>query len=161
GIFDGSTTLVVGISGSGKTVLSVQLLLQGAVEQGMRGLFVSLDEHPAQVLRNAATLGLNLQSQVDAGAITLFFESPQELNVDIHYHRIIRAIEEKKIQRLVIDGMTAYSTAIKDQQLYRDFFHALIGYSKHHLITTFFNYENPELFGLTHFMPDFAVSSIA
>ncbi len=161
GIFDGSTTLLVGISGAGKTILSVQLLLEGVVKQGMRGLMVSLDEHPAQVSRNAATLGLDLQAQVDAGMITVYFESPQELNLDAHFHKIVRTIEENKIQRLVIDGMTSYSTAIKDQQLYRDFFHGLIGYTKHHLITSFFNYENPELFGLTHFMPEFAVSSIA
>src|ERR1700675_29669 len=57
GIFDGSTTMVVGISGAGKTVLGVQLLLEGALKQGKRGLLVSLDEHPAQILRNAATLG--------------------------------------------------------------------------------------------------------
>ena len=67
GIYDGSTTMVVGISGAGKTVLGVQLLLEGAVKQGKRGLLVSLDEHPAQILRNAATLGMNLKEQIDSG----------------------------------------------------------------------------------------------
>src|ERR1700676_3132122 len=69
GIFDGSTTMVVGISGAGKTVLGVQTLLEGELKQGKRGLQVSLDEHPAQILRNAETLGLNLKEQVDAGMI--------------------------------------------------------------------------------------------
>src|ERR1700682_522468 len=55
GIYDGSTTMVVGISGAGKTVLGVQLLLEGALKQGKRGMLVSLDEHPAQIVRNAAT----------------------------------------------------------------------------------------------------------
>ena len=160
GIFDGSVTLVVGISGVGKTVLSVQVLLEGAKKEQKRGLLDSLDEHPAQIMRNAATLGLDLQAQVDAGMIAVFFESPQELNLDAHFHYIVRTIEENKIERLIIDGMTSYSTAVKDQELYRDFLHALIAYCKHHLITTFLNYENPELFGLTHFMPEFAVSSI-
>ena len=160
GIFDGSITLVVGISGAGKTVLGVQLLLEGAVKQNKRGLLVSLDEHPAQVLRNAETLDLNLQEQVDRGTVTVLFQSPQELDLDVHFHDIVRTIEENKIERLLIDGMTSYSTALKDQQLYRDFFHALIGFAKHRLISVFLNYENPELFGLTHFMPEFAVSSI-
>jgi circadian clock protein KaiC len=62
GIFDGSTTMVVGISGAGKTVLGVQLLLEGAEKQGKRGLLVSLDEHPAQIVRNAETLGLDLRA---------------------------------------------------------------------------------------------------
>src|SRR5262249_39273426 len=49
GVFDGSVTMVVGISGSGKTVLGTQLLLEGA-KKGKRGLMVSLDEHPEQVM---------------------------------------------------------------------------------------------------------------
>ena len=160
GLFDGSTTMVIGISGAGKTVLGTQLLLEGAVKQGRRGLLISLDEHPAQIVRNAETLGLKLQEQIDAGMIHLLFESPQELEIDAHYDRIVRTIEEHDIQRLVIDGVSSYSTALDGQRAYRDFFHAIVAFSKFRLMTTFFNYENPELFGLSSYMPDFPVSSI-
>lgn len=160
GIFDGSTSMVVGISGVGKTVLGTQILLEGAVKQGKRGLLVTLDEHPAQIVRNAETLGLDLQAQIDSGTITILFESPQELDIDAHFAKIVRTIEQQDIQRMVIDGMTSYSTALQDQRVYRDFFHALVAYSKHHLMTSFFNYENPEFLGISSFMPDFPVSSI-
>jgi circadian clock protein KaiC len=161
GLFDGSTTLVAGISGAGKTVLGVQLLLEGARTQGKRGLLVSLDEHPAQILRNAETLGLDLKEQLDAGTIQVFYDSPQELEVDAHFDRIVRTIEEHQIERLLIDGMSSYGTALgDDRELFRDFFHALVAYAKQNLITTFFNHENPELFGMTEFIPDFAVSSV-
>ena len=50
-------------------------------------MLVSLDEHPAQILRNAATLGLDLQEQVDSGDIHILFESPQELEIDVHFAR--------------------------------------------------------------------------
>jgi circadian clock protein KaiC len=160
GIFDGSTTMVVGLSGVGKTVLGTQILREGALRQNKRGLLISLDEHPAQIVRNAATLGLDLQAQMDDGTIHVLFDSPQELNIDAHFAKIVGTIEKYDIQRLVIDGMTSYSTALADQSVYRDFFHALVAYSKHRLMTTFFNYENPEFLGLSSFMPDFPVSSI-
>jgi circadian clock protein KaiC len=88
------------------------------------------------------------------------FESPQELDVDAHYARITKLIEEHDIQRMVIDGMTSYSTAIGDVGVYRDFFHAIVAYSKLRLMTTIFNYENPEFLGISSYMPDFPVNSI-
>ena len=160
GVFDGSTTMVIGVSGVGKTVLGTQILREGSLRQKTKGLLISLDEHPAQIVRNAETIGLNLQEQIDDGTITIMFESPQELDIDSHYARIIQLIEEHDVQRLVIDGMTSYSTAIGEVSVYRDFFHALVAYSKHRLLTTFFNYENPEFLGISSYMPDFPVSSI-
>jgi circadian clock protein KaiC len=160
GIFDGSTTMVVGISGVGKTVLGTQILREGALKQKTRGLLISLDEHPAQIIRNAQTLGLNLEEQVADGTIQILFESPQELDVDAHYARIINLIEEHDIKRMVIDGMTSYSTAIGEIAVYRDFVHAIVAYSKQRLMTSFFNYENPEFLGVSSYMPDFPLSSI-
>ena len=160
GLYDGSTTMVVGISGAGKTVLGTQLLREGAIKEGKRGLLISLDEHPAQIVRNSNTIGLDLQSHVESGLIHILYESPQELEIDAHFARIVRTIEEHDIQRLVVDGVSSYSTALKDQRAYRDFFHALVAFTKFRLMTTFFNYENPELFGISSYMPDFPVSSI-
>ena len=160
GIFDGSTTLVLGVSGVGKTVLGTHLLREGIVKQNTRGLLISLDEHPAQIVRNAATLGLDLQELIDAGTLHIMFENPQELNLDRHFSIITRTVEKHDIQRMVIDGLTSYSTAIDDQTAYRDFFHALVSFGKGRLMTTFLNYENPEFLGLSTFMPDFPVSSI-
>ena len=160
GLFDGSTTMVVGISGAGKTVLGTQLLREGVTREDKRGLLISLDEHPAQIIRNAATIGINLQEHIDSGMLHIFYESPQELEIDSHFARIVNTIEENDIQRLVIDGVTSYSTALDDQRAYRDFFHALVAYSKSRLMTTFINYENPELFRISSYMPEFPVSSI-
>jgi len=160
GVFEGSTTIVVGPSGVGKTILGVQILREVVVKQKMRGLLISLDEHPAQIARNAATLGLDLQSQIDSGDIRVLFQSPQELVIDAHFAKIVRTIEEYDIKRMVIDGMTSYSTALGDQSVYRDFFHALVAYSKNRLMTTDFNYENPEFLGISTYMPEYPVTSI-
>ena len=159
GVFDGSVTMVVGISGVGKTVLGTQLLLEGVANHN-RGLMVSLDEHPEQVMRNAATLGLNLRQHLDSGAIQFFYDCPRELELDVHYAHIIQTIEAHHIERLIVDGMSSYMGALQDEQQYREFVHALISYSKEHLMTTFLSYENPELFGVNQYMPEFPVSSL-
>jgi circadian clock protein KaiC len=160
GVFDGSTTMVIGVSGVGKTVLSTQMLREGSLRQKTRGLLISLDEHPAQIIRNAQTLGLNLEEQVADGTIKIMFESPQELDIDSHFARIVDLVEKNDIQRMVIDGMSSYSTAASQLGVYRDFFHAIVAYSKQRLMTTFFNYENPEFLGISSYMPDFPLSSI-
>jgi circadian clock protein KaiC len=159
GVLDGSVTMVVGVSGSGKTVLGTQLLLEGA-KNNKPGLMVSLDEHPEQVMRNVATLGLDLRQHLESGVIQFFYDCPREIELDVHFARISRIIEEHQIERLIIDGMTSYTTALGDEQLYRSFIHALVSFSKQRLMTTFLSYENPELFGVNNFMPDFPVSSI-
>jgi circadian clock protein KaiC len=159
GVFDGSVTMTVGVSGVGKTVLGTQLLLEGANNQ-KRGLMVSLDEHPEQVMRNAETLGLNLREHLESGMIQFFYDCPRELELDVHFARITRIIEAHNIERLIVDGVTSYQAALEDEQLYREFFHALVSYSKQRLMTTFLAYENPELFGVNQFMPEFPVSSV-
>jgi circadian clock protein KaiC len=159
GVLDGSVTMVVGVSGSGKTVLGTQLLLEGA-KNNKPGLMVSLDEHPEQVIRDAEALGLRLREHLDSGIIQFFYDCPRELELDVHFARITRSIEKHHIQRLIIDGMSSYTAALGDEQLYRSFLHALVSYSKQRLMTTFLSYENPELFGVTQVMPDFPVSSI-
>jgi hypothetical protein len=60
----------------------------------------------------------------------------------------------------VIDGVTSYSTALADMVLYRDFFHAIVGFTKSRLMSTFFNHENSEFLGLSSYMPKFPVNSI-
>src|ERR1700733_14159138 len=128
GVYDGSTTMVLGLSGVGKTVLGTQILREAVLKQGKRGLLISLDEHPAQIIRNAESLGLNLGKQVEDGSIHVLFESPQELNIDAHFAQIVKLVEERDIQRVVIDGLTSYSSALEDPGRYRDFFHAMVAF---------------------------------
>src|SRR5207249_6033411 len=78
GYFVGSTTLVVGISGVGKSVMSRHYTAEGG-GLGERGLMLTLDDPPAQVLRNAASIGIDFQAAIDRGAVQLYYDPPQEM----------------------------------------------------------------------------------
>ena len=95
GVFDGSTTMVIGVSGVGKTgAQHADAARRSRCGKKNQGFDDFLDEHPAQIIRNAQTLGLDLQEQIDDGTIKIMFESPQELDIDAHYARIVGLVEE-------------------------------------------------------------------
>jgi circadian clock protein KaiC len=159
GVFDGSVTLVVGVSGTGKTVLGTQFLVEGA-RTGKPGLLVSLDEHPAQIMRNAGSLELDLERHVDAGTIHVSYDSPQELELDVHYDRITRLIDEHGIKRVLVDSLAAYVMDEGHMREFRDFIYALNTFFKDRLVTAFMNYESPELLGVSQMSETLKASPI-
>ena len=155
-----SATLVVGVSGVGKTIMALQYLRDG-VQRGERGLIISLDEPPAQMIRNAAKIGFDLRAAVDGDLVRLWFEPPQEIEIDRHFSRIEEAIATFKPHRAVIDSLSTYESNIGSvARDYRDFFHAVVVLMKEHQVTTIYNHENPEVLGISSMMGDTKSSSL-
>jgi len=146
GLYKGSVTLVSGISGTGKTVLSVQFLTN-AIRNGHKALLVSLDEHPRQLIRNARSLGFDLQAMIDAGQLFIHYESPLELELDVHFDRIVKLVEREQIDCVAFDSIAVYEMTSRTEVA--DYLYALASYFKNRLATTLFNYESPELLGVS------------
>jgi circadian clock protein KaiC len=146
GIYKGSVTLVSGISGTGKTVFSVQFLTD-AIKNGHKALLVSLDEHPRQLIRNAKSLGFDLQGLIDQGKLFIHYESPLELELDVHFDRIVRLVEQENIDCIALDSVAVYEMTSADEVA--DYLYALASFFKNRLATTLFNYESPELLGVS------------
>jgi circadian clock protein KaiC len=160
GYFVASTTLVVGISGAGKSVMALQYIAEGA-RRGERSLMITLDEPPAQVLRNAQSIGIDLQSAIDKGLVHLWYEPPQEFEIDRHFAQIEAIVEHFKPQRAVIDSLSTYGSSLgATERSFRDFFHAIVALMKEHQITAVYNHENPEMLGMSSMMGEFKVSSL-
>lgn len=160
GYFLGSTTVVAGISGVGKSVMGLQYVAEG-VRRGERSLFLSLDEQVPQVLRNAVGIGIDLQPALDRGMVRLYYDPPQEIEVDYHFSNIEKIVEEFKPKRVVIDSLSTYGTALGPKgRLFRDFFHALVALMKEHQIAAIYNHENPEMLGMASMMGEFGMSSL-
>jgi circadian clock protein KaiC len=160
GYFLGSTTVVAGMSGVGKSVMALHYIAEGA-RRGERSLMLSLDEQVPQLLRNAASIGIDLQPAIDSGLVRLYYDAPQEIEVDHHFHKIERIVEEFKPKRVVIDSLSTYGSSLGTQgRVFRDFFHALVALMKEHQIAAVYNHENPEMLGMSSMMGDLAMSSL-
>ena len=160
GYFLGSTTVVAGISGVGKSVMGLHFVAEGA-RRGERSLILSLDEQVPQLLRNAATIGMDLQAGIESGVLRLYYDPPQEIEVDYHFHKIEKIVQEFKPKRVVIDSLSTYGSTMGTQgRVFRDFFHALVALMKEHQIAAVYNHENPEMLGMSSMMGDFHMSSL-
>lgn len=160
GYFVGSTTVVAGISGVGKSVMGLQYIAEGA-RRGERSLMLSLDEQVEQIIRNAASIGINLRSEMDRGLVRIEYEPPQEIEVDVHFHHIEQLVQEFKPTRVVIDSLSTYGSSLgTGGRVFRDFFHALVALMKEYQIAAIYNHENPEMLGMASMMGHFAMSSL-
>ncbi|MFN2572374.1 MAG: ATPase domain-containing protein [Gemmatimonadales bacterium] len=160
GYLVGSTTVVAGISGVGKSVMGLQFMAEGA-RLGQRSLMLSLDEQVPQILRNAASIGLDLQPDIDRGLLRLHYDPPQEIEVDHHFHHIELIVQEFRPTRVLFDSISTYGSSIgTDGRVFRDFFHALVALMKEYQTATVYNHENPEMLGMSSMMGDFALSSL-
>ena len=52
-----------------------------------------------QLLRNAAAVGLDLQPAIDRGVVRLYYDPPQEIEVDRHFHKIEAIVEDLDVKR--------------------------------------------------------------
>ena len=160
GYFLGSTTVVAGISGVGKSVMGLQFIAEGA-RRGERSLMLTLDEQVPQVLRNANTIGIDLQPFIDQGLVQLYYDAPQEIEVDEHFHKIETIVGEFRPKRVLFDSISTYGTSLgSGGRSFRDFFHALVALMKEHQTATVYNHENPDMLGMSSMMGDFHMSSL-
>jgi circadian clock protein KaiC len=111
----GRTTLVSGTSGTGKTLVAVQFLYNGITYFDEPGIFVTFEESPADIIKNAQSFGWDLQKLVDEGKLFILDASPdpegQEVigNFDLSalIERIQYAIRKYRAKRVSIDSVTA------------------------------------------------------
>lgn len=93
GVFQGSTVLVSGGAGTGKTSIAASLA-DAACARGQRALFVSYEESPAQLLRNMRSIGLDLARWVDAGLLRLWAVRPTAYGLEEHLVALHRLLDE-------------------------------------------------------------------
>ena len=103
GFWTGSTTIVQGTTGSGKTTLALQFVLAG-LARGEPGLYVNFQENPTQLARTIASLGWSLED-AKAKGLQLLYASPVELQIDTILVDLFRIVRSRGVKRIAIDAL--------------------------------------------------------
>lgn len=129
GVFGSSATLIGGATGTGKSLIALSFLVEGA-RRGEPGLLVSFEESPNQIIRNAAAFGWDLADLVARRLLEIFHVAPSELNIDQHVFDIKVRAEQLGVRRLVIDSITAFEVAVPNLAKYQSHLWAITDYCK-------------------------------
>ena len=116
GMFRGSTLMVSGAAGTGKTSVGASVV-GSACARGERALMVLLEESPDQVVRNMRSLGLDLRPWVEAGLLRIWAARPSAFGLETHLAILAGLIEEEKPSVAVLDGITSLSNGILTTEL--------------------------------------------
>lgn len=140
GLWKGSSTLLAGSTGAGKTTLSLQFAIEGT-RQGVQSLYVNFQENPTQLARSIVNLsGRSAQETLESG-LNLLYISPVEVQLDSVVVRLFRLIREKNIKRVVIDSIGDLARSASDPQRFNDYLYATFKHLAVQGITAMFTIE--------------------
>lgn len=139
GVWRGTTTLLAGPSGAGKTTIGLQFAIEGA-QQGEPTLYMNFQENPTQLIRTIRGLGFD-DDEMRAKGLELVYVSPVELQIDSIIVDMFRRIKQRNVRRVVIDALGDLASAATDPQRLHDYLYALVQHFAASTITTILNLE--------------------
>jgi circadian clock protein KaiC len=107
GYFRGSTILVSGTAGTGKTSLAAQFV-EAACKRGERVLYFAFEESPSQFMRNMASIGIHLEPWVKKGLLHFHATRPTLHGLEHHLTTSIKLIIKVEPQIVVLDPIDAF-----------------------------------------------------
>ena len=156
GYYRGSTVLVSGTAGTGKTSLAAQFV-EAACKRGEKVLYFAFEESPSQFMRNMSSIGIHLEIWVKKGMLTFHATRPTLFGLEHHLTTTIKLINKIKPQIVVLDPIDAFviggnQTEVKIMLL------RLVDFLKMRNITAFF--ANLSGSGENQELTDMSISSL-
>lgn len=119
GIPRGSSVLVAGAAGTGKTVLSLEFVYRGALADE-KGLLFSFEETTERLLANARGLGWDLEREIARGMLDLVFIPQPEIVVERDLLMMREKVESFGAKRVAIDSISVFLHKVRDAQIVRE-----------------------------------------
>jgi circadian clock protein KaiC len=110
GVYRGSSVLISGTAGTGKTSVAAHMA-EAACARGERVLFVSMEESPAQLVRNMASIGIDLKPWLDSESLFVQSVRPTAFGLEEHLAMLHRLLDDVEPSIVVLDAVAGLAHA--------------------------------------------------
>ena len=132
----GTSTLIIGPAGAGKTTLALQYVM-AACARGERCAVYEFDERIGTLLKRAESMGMPLLRYIDEGLLMVHQIDPAELSPGEFAWRVRQDVEENDCRMLVLDSLNGYLAAMPQEQHLILQLHELLSYLSESGVATF------------------------
>jgi circadian clock protein KaiC len=105
GFYRGSSILVSGMAGTGKTSIAA-FFVNEACKRNERAMYFAFEESPPQIIRNMKSIGLNLEPHIKKGLLQFQSSRPALYGLEMHLSTIYKLVREFKPKIVVLDPIT-------------------------------------------------------
>jgi circadian clock protein KaiC len=119
GIPRGSSLLIGGVAGTGKTILLLEFLYRGA-KAGEKGIIFSFEETRERLLATAGGLGWDLQKEIGKGMFEIVFIPQPSIVVEGHLLMMRERVETLQARRVAVDSVSVFLHKVKDPHIDRE-----------------------------------------
>jgi circadian clock protein KaiC len=146
GIERGSSTLILGPAGTGKSLLALTFVA-GAIERGERAAMFVFDEELGLLFERAKGVGVDLQDMADDGRLVIEQVDAAELTPGELSARVRHCVEEHQARTVVIDSLNGYQAAMPEEEALILHMHELLQYLNRQGASTFLTVAQHGLVG--------------
>lgn len=137
GFYVGSSVLISGTAGTGKTSIAAAFAHSSCKHKEVV-LFCAFEEAPNQVIRNMKSIGINLAPMVQSRLLSFYYARPTLQNLELHFIAIKKMIKELSPRVVILDPITNLMTEGPNSDI-RSMLTRFVDYLKTEQITVLFN----------------------
>jgi circadian clock protein KaiC len=146
GITCGTSVLITGAAGTGKSVLSTQFA-RAALDRGEKVRFYLFDERLSTFRQRTEALGISVDQEIDSEMLTMRQVEPTDLSPGEFASEVVRAVEEENVYLIVIDSINGYMQSMPEERLLPIQIHELLSFLSNNGVTCIMTLVQHGIFG--------------